>query len=59
MIFFKEGNQELLGRLWLMDPEGVSEQTMSKKSTPWSGLYLVNVGDGEHRSWDDCKNTAF
>ncbi|WP_226678274.1 PDDEXK family nuclease [Mesobacillus jeotgali] len=58
--FFKEGNNELLGRSWLMDPEEVSERTQSKKSAPtWTGLYFVNVGDGEHRSWDDCKKYGF
>jgi hypothetical protein len=58
--FFKEGNQEFLGRSWLMDPEEVSERTQAKKSSvSWSGLYFVNVGDGEHRSWEDCKKYGF
>ncbi len=57
--FFKDGNQELLGRSWLMDPQEVAEKTISRKSTPWSGLYFVNVGDGEHRSWEDCKSYGF
>lgn len=58
--FFKDGNNELLGRSWLMDPEEVSERTQSKKNSPaWTGLYFVNVGDGEHRSWEDCKQYGF
>ncbi len=24
-----------------------------------NGLYYVNVGEGEHRNWDDCKNYGF
>lgn len=58
--FFKEGNQEFLGRSWLMDPEEVTERTQSKRSSAtWSGLYYVNVGDGQHRSWEDCKRYGF
>ncbi|OZI13684.1 hypothetical protein CEW92_00125 [Bacillaceae bacterium SAS-127] len=57
--FFKDGNQELLGRSWLLDPEEVAEKTKSDKRVPWSGLYFVNVGDGEHRSWEDCREHGF
>ena len=57
--FFKEEKQELLGRSWLLDPEDVAERTESKKSAPWSGLYFVNVGDGQHRSWEDCRKYSF
>jgi len=56
--FFKEGDQELLGRSWLMDPEEVAERT-AINSVPWSGVYFVNVGDGNHRSWEDCKDYSF
>ena len=56
--FFKSGDQEYLGRSWLMDPEVVAEKSTSKKA-PWSGLYFVNVGDGEHRSWEDCEKYEF
>lgn len=57
--FFKEGNQEFLGRSWLMDPEDIAIRTESKKSVPWSGLYFINIGDGKHRSWEDCKQYNF
>ncbi|MEC2075947.1 DUF91 domain-containing protein [Metabacillus fastidiosus] len=57
--FFREGDQEFLGRSWLMDPEEVEERTISKKRSPWLGLYFVNVGDGEHRSWEDCMKYGF
>jgi hypothetical protein len=56
--FFKENDSEFLGRSWLMDPEAVAEKSSSKKA-PWSGLYFVNVGDGQHRSWEDCVNFGF
>lgn len=57
--FFKEGEQEFLGRTWLMDPQEVAVRTQSEKTVPWSGLYFVNVGDGEHRSWEDCRKYGF
>lgn len=57
--FFKEEQQEFLGRSWLLDPEDIAKRTESKKSAPWSGLYFVNVGDGKHRSWEDCRKYNF
>jgi len=57
--FFKDQNNEYLGRSWLMDPEEVSERSITNKTAPWSGLYYVNVGDGEFRSWEDCAEYGF
>lgn len=57
--FFKEDDQEFLGRSWLMDPQEVAVRTQSEKVPPWSGLYFVNVGEGEHRSWEDCRKYGF
>ncbi|PEF41583.1 hypothetical protein CON84_00430 [Bacillus sp. AFS094228] len=57
--FFKDNTQELLGRSWLMDPEAVEDKVSAKKTAPWSGIYYVNVGDGIHRSWEDCKTYGF
>ena len=57
--FFKDGARELLGRSWLMDPEEVSIKSESKKTTPWTGFYFVNVGEGPHRNWDDCVKYGF
>jgi hypothetical protein len=56
--FFKDGDNEFLGRSWLLDPEVVAEKSSSKKA-PWSGLYFVNVGDGQYRSWEDCMEFGF
>ena len=25
----------------------------------WTGYFYVNVGEGEHRSWDDCRRYGF
>ncbi len=50
--FFKTGTEELLGRAWLMDPERVINLPGQQ---PWSGFWFLNVGEGDHRNWDDCR----
>lgn len=57
--FFKEQSSEFLGRAWLKDPEEMQERTQSRNQAPWSGFYFVNVGEGEHRNWDDCRKYGF
>ncbi len=57
--FFKTDAGEFLGRAWLMDPEKVQERAVSTKQAPWSGYYFVNVGEGGHRNWDDCRRHGF
>jgi len=57
--FFKSAKGEFLGRAWLQDPEELREHTQSRKQTPWSGYYFVNVGESEHRNWDDCRKYGF
>ena len=57
--FFKTEQGEFLGRAWLMDPEEVQDRAVSRKQVPWSGYYFVNVGEGEHRDWDDCVKYGF
>lgn len=54
---FKHTDQEILGRAWLMDPEMVQERAETRKQAPWSGYWFVNVGEGEHRNWED--NAAY
>ncbi|HEX2081362.1 MAG TPA: hypothetical protein VHG08_26900 [Longimicrobium sp.] len=50
---FRSGEQELVGRAWLRDPIELEEQTDSRRKAPWSGYWFVNVGESEHRNWDD------
>ncbi len=57
--FYQTGGKEFLGRSWLLDPQEVTQRAESKKRLPWSGFWFVNVGEGEHRSWDDCKQYGF
>lgn len=56
---FNLGERELLGRAWLRDPVNVEEKRESKRQAPWSGYWFVNVGEGEHRNWDDCRKYGF
>lgn len=57
--FFKNDGVEFLGRSWLMNPQEVEQRSESKKSISWSGFWFVNVGDGQHRSWEDCVKYGF
>jgi hypothetical protein len=57
--FFKTTSGEFLGRAWLSDPGEVQERTQSRNQAPWSGFYFVNVGEGDHRNWDDCRKYGF
>jgi hypothetical protein len=47
----------LVGRAWLLDPEEVEQRSDVRR--PWSGFWFCNVGDGEHRNWDDCVKYGF
>lgn len=57
--FFKNDRMELLGRSWLMDPEELIERSDAMTKAPWSGYWFVNVGEGPHRNWDDCREYGF
>jgi len=51
--FFRQDENEFVGRAWLRDPEQVQEISKTRKRSPWSGFWFVNVGEGIHRNWDD------
>jgi len=57
--FFKGTSGEFVGRAWLKDPEELQERTQARRQAPWSGFYFVNVGEGVHRNWDDCRKYGF
>ena len=56
---FADGERRYLSADWLMDQEEVVERTTSRTRAPWSGLWYVNAGDGEHRSWEDMRRFGF
>ncbi len=62
--FFKDGASEFLARSWLIEPNEVearsSRAITQKSSDPWNGKdFVVNFGDGEHRSWVDGQKYGF
>jgi hypothetical protein len=50
---FTDNNHEYLGRSWLMDPIDIDEIKDLKKRKPWNGYWFYNVGESNHRNWDD------
>jgi hypothetical protein len=56
---FHSQDQELLGRAWLRDPVEVEEKSESRRRAPWSGYWFVNVGESEHRNWEDNLNYGY
>ena len=58
---FKNGEEEIVARSWLTDPEQAAEKTdkiTQRKKVP-TGFKFVNVGDTEHRDWIDCQKYGF
>jgi hypothetical protein len=56
---FNDSQSKLVGRAWLMDPEDVQERSESRRQAPWSGFWFVNVGEGEHRNWEDNRKYGY
>ena len=48
-----------MGRAWLKDPVETIERSEARKRAPWSGYWSVNVGESEHRNWDDNRKYGF
>jgi len=57
--FFKQDDNEFIGRAWLKDPDQVQEVSKTRKRSPWSGYWFVNVGEGIHRNWDDNRQYGY
>ncbi|WP_008315818.1 endonuclease NucS domain-containing protein [Leptolyngbya sp. PCC 6406] len=62
--FFRDEDRGYLARTWLIEPEEaerkVSKSTVRKGSEAWNGRdFYVSLGDGEHRSWNDCQKYGF
>jgi hypothetical protein len=56
---FEDDGKTLLATDWLLDQAEVVERSEAKAKGPWSGLWYVNVGDGQYRSWDDMQRYGF
>ena len=58
---FRVGDQEIIARSWLSDPEQAAERAVEQAEAKkvQSGFHFVNVGEGEHRDWIDCQRYGF
>ncbi|KQU25552.1 hypothetical protein ASG63_20475 [Methylobacterium sp. Leaf94] len=56
---FEHCGERLLTTDWLLDQEEVVARTESKVRAPWQGLWYVNVGQSEHRNWQDMQRYGF
>lgn len=61
---YRDGEREYLARSWLISPSEAEEKKglsgAKKTSEPWNGRdYYVSLGDGEERSWSDCRRYGF
>lgn len=56
---FEQNGETLLATDWLLDQTEVADRSEAKTQAPWSGLWYVNVGESEHRSWDDMRHFGF
>ena len=63
--YFEDGEREYLARTWLIDPveadTGPEGSTRAKQNKErWNGQdFYVALGEGPHRSWDDCVRYGF
>lgn len=63
--YFNDGDNEYLTRTWLHDPREVEAASSragvgARKKELWNRRdFYVSLGEGEHRSWDDCVRYGF
>lgn len=59
--YLKDGTHEYLVRTWLIDPNKSDVvETGPAKKEPWNGQdFYVALGEGKHRTWDDCVKYGF
>jgi hypothetical protein len=67
VVFFRvfdHGGQQLLSRVWLIDP-GETQANVSSATKgngdkePWNGEYYVSFGDPASRDWDDARKYGY
>ena len=58
--FFRDGENEYLSRVWLIDP-GEAEEKVTKKrgGEPWNGEFYVSFGEGKERHWTDAQRYGY
>jgi len=56
---FEHQSETLIATEWMMDQEEVVRRAADKTKVAWSGLWYVNVGQVENRSWEDMIRYGF
>ena len=61
---FQHGDQQLLSRVWLIDPGETQANAAAAKGSagekePWNGEFYVSFGDATSRSWDDARRYGY
>lgn len=62
--FFRDEGRDYLARTWLIAPEEAERKTskakIKKGGETWNGRdFYVSLGEGEHRTWEDCRKYNF
>ena len=57
--YFEDESHQYLARTWLIDPNEADARPERGKET-WNGKdFYVSLGEGESRSWEDCREYGF
>jgi hypothetical protein len=64
--YFEDDGREYLMRTWLIEPADLESQATraprqrSGSGPAWNGRdFYIALGDGDHRSWEDCRRYGF
>lgn len=60
---FQLGDQQLISRVWLLDPTDAPQATTTSKpgtpSEPWNGEFYCSFGHGSSRDWAEARHYGF
>ena len=58
--FFRDGENQYLSRVWLIDPGEVEAKVVERRERePWNGEFYASFGEGAHRIWEDARKYGF
>ncbi len=58
--FFRDGGNEYLSRVWLIDPGEAEAKVVEKRGRePWNGEFYVSFGIYEDQRWEDAVKYGF
>ncbi len=58
--FFRDGSNEYLSRVWLIDPGEAEAKVIEKRErVAWNGEFYVSFGEDERRHWSDAREYGF